>query len=48
MWRAANAGISITERGAAMDRWLEYDLIALATLVFGVAAVEFLAIAFYQ
>jgi len=29
-----------------MDRWLEYDLIALAALVFGVAAVEFLAIAF--
>jgi hypothetical protein len=29
-----------------MDRWLEYDLIALAALVFGIAAVEFLAISF--
>jgi hypothetical protein len=29
-----------------MDRWLEYDLVVLAMLVFGVAAVEFLALAF--
>jgi hypothetical protein len=29
-----------------MDRWLEYDLIALAALVFGIAAVELLAISF--
>ena len=29
-----------------MDRWLEYDLIALAALVFGIAAVEFVAISF--
>jgi hypothetical protein len=29
-----------------MGRWLEYDLIALAVLVFGVAALEFLALVF--
>jgi hypothetical protein len=29
-----------------MDRWLEYDLVALATLVLGIAAVEFLALSF--
>jgi hypothetical protein len=29
-----------------MHRWLEHDLVALATLVFGIAAVEFLAISF--
>jgi hypothetical protein len=45
-WRAANAGISVRGGEAAMDRCLEYDLIALAMLVFGVAAVEFLALAF--
>jgi hypothetical protein len=27
-----------------MNRWLEYDLVALTALVFGIAAVEFLAI----
>jgi hypothetical protein len=27
-----------------MGRWLEYDLVALAALVFGIVAVEFLAI----
>jgi hypothetical protein len=31
---------------AVMDRWLEYDLVALAMLVFGIAAVEFLALSF--
>jgi hypothetical protein len=29
-----------------MNRWLEYDLVALAMLVFGIAAVEFLALSF--
>jgi hypothetical protein len=29
-----------------MNRWLEYDLVALAILVFGIAAVEFLAMTF--
>jgi hypothetical protein len=29
-----------------MDRWLEYDLVALAMLVLGIAAVEFLALSF--
>jgi hypothetical protein len=29
-----------------MNRWLEHDLIALAALIFEVAAVEFLAVAF--
>jgi hypothetical protein len=29
-----------------MNQWLEYDLIGLAMLVFGIAAVEFLAAAF--
>jgi hypothetical protein len=29
-----------------VERWLEYDLVALAVLVFGVAAVEFLALTF--
>jgi hypothetical protein len=29
-----------------MDRWLEYDLVVLAVLVFGIAAVEFLAMTF--
>ena len=29
---------------AVMDRWLEYDLVALAMLVFGIAAIEFLAL----
>jgi hypothetical protein len=32
-------------KGAGMDRWLEYDLVALAA-GFGIAAVEFLAISF--
>jgi hypothetical protein len=27
-----------------MIRWLEYDLVAFAVLVFGIAAVQFLAI----
>jgi hypothetical protein len=27
-----------------MDRWLEYDFVALAILVFGVAAVELFAL----
>jgi len=27
-----------------MNHWLEYDLVALTALVFGIAAVEFLAI----
>jgi hypothetical protein len=27
-----------------MGRWLEYDLVTLAALVFGIMAVEFLAI----
>jgi hypothetical protein len=27
-----------------MGRWLEYDLVALAALVLGIVAVEFLAI----
>jgi hypothetical protein len=35
-----------SEREAAMDRWLEYDLVALAMLVLGIAAVEFLALSF--
>ena len=35
-----------TEKEAMMDRWLEYDLVALAMLVFGIAAVEFLALSF--
>ena len=29
-----------------MNRWLEYDLVVLAILVFGIAAVEFLAVTF--
>jgi hypothetical protein len=29
-----------------MNRWLEYDLVVLAILVFGIAAVEFLALTF--
>jgi hypothetical protein len=29
-----------------MDRWLEYDLVALAMLVLGIAAVEFFALSF--
>jgi hypothetical protein len=29
-----------------MDRWLEYDLIVLAMLVMGIAAVELLALSF--
>jgi hypothetical protein len=28
-----------------MDRWLEYDFVALAILIFGVAAVELFALA---
>jgi hypothetical protein len=27
-----------------MDRWIEYDLVALTVLVLGVAAVEFVAL----
>jgi len=38
-------GISM-QGEAVMDRWLEYDLVALAMLVFGIAAVEFLALSF--
>jgi hypothetical protein len=38
--------ISMPKREAVMDRWLEYDLVALAMLVFGIAAVEFLALSF--
>jgi hypothetical protein len=39
--------ISVPKREAVMmDRWLEYDLVALAMLVFGIAAVEFLALSF--
>jgi hypothetical protein len=29
-----------------MDRWIEYDLVALTVLVLGVAAVEFVALVF--
>jgi hypothetical protein len=29
-----------------MAHWLEYDLVALAVLVLGIAAVEFLALRF--
>jgi hypothetical protein len=29
-----------------MDRWFEHDLVALAALVFGIAALEFLAMSF--
>jgi hypothetical protein len=32
--------------GQLMNRWLEYDLVVLAVLVFGIAAVEFLAMTF--
>ncbi len=39
-------GISNRKGEAVMDRWLEYDLVALAMLVFGIAAVEFLALSF--
>jgi len=46
-WGAANTeGISIPKRGSVMNRWLEYDLVVLAVLVFGIAAVEFLAMIF--
>jgi len=38
--------ISMPKEEAVMDRWLEYDLVALAVLVFGIAAVEFLALTF--
>jgi hypothetical protein len=37
---------SSNEEGVVMERWLEYDLVALAMLVFGIAAVEFLALSF--
>jgi hypothetical protein len=40
-------GISILKGRQQMDRWLEYDLVALAMLVFGIAAVEFLALGFW-
>jgi hypothetical protein len=43
MRRAAARGIS---KGAIMDRWLEYDIVALAMLVFGLAAVQLLALTF--
>lgn len=47
LWRAANAEHLHTDKGRQkMNRWLEHDLIALAALIFGVAAVEFLAVAF--
>jgi hypothetical protein len=47
LWRAANAGHLQTDKGRQkMNRWLEHDLIAFAALIFGVAAVEFLAAAF--
>ncbi len=36
--------ISMPKEEAVMDRWLEYDTVALAFLVFGIAAVEFLAL----
>jgi hypothetical protein len=29
-----------------MDRWIEYDFVALTVLVLGVAAVEFVALVF--
>jgi len=29
-----------------MDQWLEYDVVALAVLVFGLAAVQLLALSF--
>jgi hypothetical protein len=38
--------ISMPKAEAMMNRWLEYDLVALAVLVFGIAAVEFLALNF--
>ena len=44
-WRAANSAFS-AQGEAVMERWLEYDLVALAMLVFGIAAVEFLALSF--
>jgi len=37
---------SMPKREEIVDRWLEYDLVALAMLVFGIAAVEFLALSF--
>ena len=39
-----HGSISIPKRGSVMIRWLEYDLVAFAVLVFGIAAVQFLAI----
>jgi hypothetical protein len=30
----------------AMDRWLEYDVVALGVLVFGISVVELLAVFF--
>lgn len=32
------------KREEVVDRWLDYDLVALAMLVLGIAAVEFLAL----
>ena len=29
-----------------MDRWLEYDVVALGVLVFGISVVELLAVLF--
>jgi hypothetical protein len=45
-WRPQAGIISIAKWEGVMHRWLEYDLVALAILVFGIAAIEFLALGF--